>query len=78
MSAEVHACDAPIPMVCTIADVCRILQLSPSQYYRLRADNKFPIPEIQPRIGGRARFRGTDVRRYIFGESRRSPLRRSA
>ena len=71
--------DAPIPMVCTSADVCRILRLSQSQFFKLRAQGRFPIPEIQPPIGSHPRFRGVDVRRYIHeGHARRSPLSRTA
>lgn len=71
--------DEPIPMVCTIEDICRILQLSESQFFNLRKQGVFPIPEIQPRLDKRPRFRGVDVRRYVNGgDVRRSPIRRSA
>ena len=71
--------DASIPMVCTIEDVCRILRLSASQFFKLRAQGRFPIPEILPPLGGRPRFRGADVRRWINeGRVRRSPFARTA
>lgn len=71
--------DDPTPMVCTIADVCRILQIKESQFHALRRQGRFPIPEIEPRLDKRPRFRGIDVRRYVNGgETRRSPIRRSA
>lgn len=62
-----HAEDAPIPMVCTIDDVCRILQLSESQFFNLRRQGRFPIPELLPKIDKRPRFRGVDVRRFVNG-----------
>lgn len=62
-----HAVDQPIPMVCTIDDVCRILQVSESQFFNLRRTGRFPIPEIQPRLDKRPRFRGADVRSFITG-----------
>lgn len=77
--ATPHAVDQPIPMVCLIDDICRILQMSESQFHTLRRHGQFPIPELLPKIGSRPRFRGVDVRRYVNGgEVRRAPMRRLA
>lgn len=57
-----------IPATCTVADVCRLLQLSQRQFFSLRAAGTFPIPEILPKLDRRPRFRGEDVRRYLAGE----------
>lgn len=56
----------PIPVMCKVRDVCRILQWSESRFYELLADQRIPFPEVKPRIGT-PRFRGVDVQRYIDG-----------
>jgi predicted DNA-binding transcriptional regulator AlpA len=57
----------PIPLVCSSSDVCRLVRISRSQYYLLKKQGRFPIPEIEPRIGD-SRYYGEDVRRYLAGE----------
>lgn len=59
--------DQPIPHVCTLEDVCRILQISEWTYHDQRRRGVFPIPEIEPRIGRRPRFAGKHVREYVEG-----------
>lgn len=62
---------ATIPACCTAADVIRILQISERQFYQLRRDGTFPIPEIDPPLDARPRFSGELVARYIAGDLRR-------
>lgn len=61
-----------IPACCTSDDVCRLLDLSKAQFFHLRKQGRFPIPEITPRIDSRPRFAGEKVRAYIVGRSRES------
>ena len=61
----------PIPMVCTIADICRLLHVSHAQFFALRKAGRFPIPEIEPRLDRRPRFSGDAVRQYIDGARER-------
>lgn len=67
-----------IPATCSIADVCRLLDISPGQFFALRKEGTFPIPEIEPRLDRRPRFSGEDVRRYLAGEFAPMRRRRSA
>ena len=60
--------DQPIPHVCTITDVCRILQISEAQFFVLRKRGQFPIPPIEPPIAKGPRFAGEHVRQYLRGE----------
>lgn len=64
-----HTLAEAIPTVCTVADVCRILQVSESQFYVLRRKGAFPIPAIDPPIDSRPRFLGAHVQAYISGET---------
>ena len=64
-----------IPAVCTVEILCDLLHISQRTFYEQRAAGTFPIPEIEPRIGRRARFAGELVRRYLAGELQ--PARRS-
>lgn len=56
-----------IPKVCTVADVCRALNISQRRFYELRSAHTFPIPEIRPRLTRGPRFSGVDVQLYIEG-----------
>jgi predicted DNA-binding transcriptional regulator AlpA len=56
-----------IPMLCTVTDVCRLLQISQPRFYQLLKAQRFPFAEVRPRIAGGPRFRGADVRNYIDG-----------
>jgi len=55
-----------IPHACTVMDMCRLLQLSPSRFYELLKLQRLPFTEIEPRIGG-PRFSGADVRLWLDG-----------
>lgn len=59
-----HALGETIPTTCTLADLCRILQLSRGTLYAHLKNGTFPIPEIEPRIG-HPRFSGADVQAYL-------------
>lgn len=59
--------DESIPKTCTVAQVCRVLQLSPRRFYELRASGQIPFCEIKPRIG-QPRYRGEDLQRWLDGE----------
>lgn len=65
-----HTLAEPIPTVCRVVDVLRILQISKSQFFALRAKGTFPIPEIEPAIDSSPRFRGADVQAYLDGHQR--------
>jgi excisionase family DNA binding protein len=49
-------------------DVLARLGVSRRTAYRWMAEGRFPFPEIQPRLGGRPRYRAADVDRYLRGE----------
>lgn len=53
-----------IPQVCLIADVCRILRLSESQFFRLMARRELALVEL-PRLDRHRRFTGDSVARVI-------------
>jgi hypothetical protein len=55
-----------VPMVCTVEDLCRFLQKSRSQVYRLLQTGLLPFQEIEPRIGA-PRFRGADLLLWLDG-----------
>lgn len=69
---------ALIPAVCTIPEVCRLLKISRAQFFALRQQGTFPIPEILPRLDRRPRFSGDAIRRYLAGEMKPARLRRTA
>lgn len=52
----------PIPRLCSINDVCRILQISRSTFQRLDASHDLPIVEAT-RVGWQRRFTGESVER---------------
>jgi len=56
-----------IPHVCTIDDVCRILQIGQSTYFAWTNSGRLPFAEIQPRIGRSPRFSGADLQLWIEG-----------
>ena len=66
----------------TVPQLLEALQLSRPSFYDLKAQGKLPfLEELQPRIGGRARYRADLVDRYLAGDWGRSKLfatRRSA
>lgn len=53
-----------IPQVCLIADVCRLLRLSESQFFRLMAQRKLALVEL-PKWDRHRRFTGESVARVI-------------
>lgn len=53
-----------IPQVCLIADVCRILRLSETQFFRLMARHELALVELK-RFDRRRRFTGESVARVI-------------
>jgi predicted DNA-binding transcriptional regulator AlpA len=69
MSAAPLTIAEPIPHVCTIADICRVLNISRPKFYVLRAEGKFPIPELLPKLGRGPRFAGEMVRQYLAGKA---------
>ena len=68
MQDEPIAVGEPIPAICTIEDVCRVMRISESQFFVLRRQGTFPIPEHLPRLDRRPRFLGENVRKYLAGE----------
>lgn len=56
-----------LPKTCTLEDVCRALNISRATYYARQAENKFPIPELLPRLDRRPRFSGEKVLAYLEG-----------
>jgi hypothetical protein len=73
--AGVHTLAEPIPTVCSIADLCRILQMSRRSLDRARSRGSFPIPEIEPRLGP-PRFSGAMVQAYLDGRAMPAHKRR--
>jgi predicted DNA-binding transcriptional regulator AlpA len=53
-------------------DVLARLGMSRRTAYRWMAEGRFPFAEIQPRLGGRPRYRAADVDRYLRGEQWRA------
>jgi len=62
-----HTLADQIPTVCTVADICRILQISQGTFYLQSRKGTFPIPRIDPPIDSRPRFFGEHVRQYLEG-----------
>lgn len=60
MSLEPLTLDQPIPHVCKVADVCRVLQISRSTFDRLMADGKLPLVELD-KLDRHRRFKGESV-----------------
>ncbi len=52
--------------VYTIKEVCRVLKISTALCYSRRKEGRWPIPAIQPALGG-TRFARADVQRYFDG-----------
>ena len=67
--------DEPIPMVCFLDDLVRLLRISLPQIHDLRKAGVFPLREITPPLDRRPRWYGDTVRAYLQGESR-PPLRK--
>jgi predicted DNA-binding transcriptional regulator AlpA len=55
----------PIPHVCLVRDILRILQISERTFYKLLREGAFPIPEIVPSLNKQHRYAGVDVADYI-------------
>lgn len=51
-----------IPNVCLIGDVCRILRISESRFFRLMQHKELALVELR-RLGRRRRFTGESVAR---------------
>lgn len=68
-----HTLGETIPTTCTIADLCRILQVSRGTLYAHLKAGTCPIQPIEPRIG-QPRFPGAEVQAYL--ERRAAPARR--
>jgi hypothetical protein len=65
------------PRCYTVADILRLLQLTPTTYKRHKAAGALPmLEELRPRIGKRPRFRADLVDRYLAGQWGASPFGR--
>jgi len=58
--------DQSIPKLCTIPDVCRILQMSRATFYALEHNGELGLIEAA-KVGKRRRFTGTSVARRASG-----------
>lgn len=68
----------PIPDVCFIADICRILKMSLTTLKRLRRNGAFPIAEL-PSLDKHPRWSGAAVRRFLEQQDKaRQSWRRTA
>lgn len=57
----------------TLADVLRLLELSPTQFKRLRAAGHLPFLEpLRPRLGKQERYLRAPVDKYLRGQWGRS------
>lgn len=65
-----HTLGERIPTVCRVADILRILQMSSSQFFALRKQGTFPIPELEPPLDSNPRFLGADVQAYLNGHQK--------
>ena len=54
----------PIPAVCLIDDLSRLLKISRSTVKRLRRNGAFPIPEL-PSLDKHPRWSGVDVQKFL-------------
>lgn len=61
MKFEPWPLDQPIPKVCTIEDVCRLMQWSRRTFQRHDAARELPLVECA-RVGRGRRFTGASVR----------------
>jgi hypothetical protein len=61
-----------IPKTCTIADICRHMNISRAQFHALRKEGTFPIPELLPKLDLRPRFSGEAVQQYLNNQLQRS------
>jgi hypothetical protein len=50
--------------VLTIQHLCAVLQICPSEYYKLKAHCVFPIPAL-PNLGSAVRYSKASVQRYL-------------
>ena len=49
------------PVLLRFEEVCTILDIRPSTGYRDRANGRFPVPELKPRVAGGPRYAREDV-----------------
>lgn len=66
-----------IPAVCYLDDLVRILRMSRRSIGRLRRCDVFPIRELSG-FGGRPRWAGAEVQRFLDGQQPRESWRRRA
>lgn len=60
MSVQPLTIDEPIPQVCKVKDVCRILRFSRAQLLELLAAGRLPLVELE-RYDAHRRFTGESV-----------------
>lgn len=58
--------DQPIPRLCTVTDVCRILQIGRTTFAKLDAAGTLGLIEAQ-RVGAQRRFTGASVKARAAG-----------
>lgn len=63
--------------VLTTDQLCRVLQISQSQYYALRSHRAFPLKPV-PGLGGAVRYAKVAVERYLASGSVNNVLMRKA
>jgi predicted DNA-binding transcriptional regulator AlpA len=61
----------PIPQVCFILDVLRILRMSKATFHRRMHDKQLPIVEL-PKLGRARRFSGESIERLARARVRAS------
>jgi hypothetical protein len=66
-AGDTHVVNEPIPAVCFIDDVARILRTSRRTIDKLRRHRCFHIPEL-PAIDKRPRWSGEAVKRFLDGQ----------
>ena len=60
----------------TVNQVCELLGMCRDTFYRLLKRHQLPfLEELQPRIGGRARYRALLVDEYLANEWRPRPVK---
>jgi hypothetical protein len=76
MAASVDERIEKLPLVCTFDEANRALRLSRRKAERLRREQCYPVPEMQPPFDDRPRFSGEDIlaavrARSDYGRSKR-------
>jgi hypothetical protein len=59
----------PLPAVIYLPDVAAVLDVQMSRAYDLQRTNELRQFELRPRIGGRPRYSGPKIQRWLDGES---------